>query len=100
MRTTWREWQRRRRELLGRQIDAVSRYDALAAVESAHGGNAHSPKPLGGAVDRKPRDDEHWEMIRRACHAAAAARSVRWRWIGNRRVVIDLPEPGNVGDDH
>lgn len=100
MKTTWQEWQKHRRELLGKQVDAASRYDEQAAAEAADSGGMYKARPLGGAVDPKPRGDEHWEMIRRTCHAAVAERSLRWLWVGDRLMIIRPLEREDEEDGH
>ena len=39
MKTTWQEWQKHRRGLLGRQLDVASRYDEQAADARVAGGD-------------------------------------------------------------
>lgn len=101
MKTTWQEWQKHRRGLLGRQLDVASRYDEQAAEAEVDGlADTCAARPLGGAVDRKPRDDGHWDMIRRTCRAAMAERSQRWLWVGDRCMIIKPLHHEDERDGH
>ncbi|MBC7294281.1 MAG: hypothetical protein H5T84_09330 [Thermoleophilia bacterium] len=100
---TYSEWNAKRRQMLAEQLlvkELLTQSAAEHEITSSgpdgpsSRGAARSPRagrPLGGAVDRKPRDEEYWQVSLLTIQALWKQRARRWRWVGEHRLEIDQP---------